>query len=190
MHVSCPHCQNPIELVTRPAAGEVLCPSCGSTFRIESETTVTWSGSVRGRKLGRFELESTVGTGAFGTVYKAHDPQLDRTVALKVPRGGNLPDGQELHRFLREARSTAQLRHPAIVPVYEVGQDNGLPFLVSDFVEGVTLADHLTGGRPSFRESAELISTVAEALDYAHQHGIVHRDVKPSNIMLRDDGTP
>src|SRR5262245_25829370 len=190
MHVSCPHCQNPIELVTRPAAGEVLCPSCGSTFRIESDTTVTWSGAIRGRKLGRFELQSAVGTGAFGTVYKARDPQLDRTVAVKVPRAGNLPDGQGLDRFLREARSTAQLRHPAIVPVYEVGQDDGLPFLVSDFVEGVTLADRLSAGRPAFRESAGLLATVADPLDYAHRHGIVHRDVKPSNIMLRGDGTP
>jgi hypothetical protein len=137
MHLLCPHCQNPIELVTIPASHEVLCASCGSTFRVESETTVTWSGAVCGRRLGRFELLSLVGTGAFGTVYKARDPQLDRTVAVKVPRAGNLPDSHELDRLLREARSTAQLRHPAIVPVHEVGQDDGLPFLISDFVEGV-----------------------------------------------------
>jgi tRNA A-37 threonylcarbamoyl transferase component Bud32 len=190
VHLCCPHCRNPIELIALPSAGEVLCPSCGSTFRVESESTVTWSGSARGQKLGRFEVQSAVGAGAFGTVYKARDPQLDRTVALKVPRVGNLPDGQELDRFLREARSTAQLRHPAIVPIYEVGQDDGLPFLVSDFVEGVTLADRLTATRLTFREAAELVATVADALDYAHQHGIVHRDVKPSNIMLRPDGTP
>src|SRR4051812_31511466 len=167
--LACPHCLCPIELATLPASGEVLCASCGSTFRVEADATVTWSGAVRGRKLGRFELQSPVGTGAFGTVYKARDPQLDRTVAVKVPRAGNLLDGQELDRFLREARATAQLRHPAIVPVYEVGQEDGLPFLVSDFVEGVTLADHLTAGRVPFRDAAELIATVAEALDHAHQ---------------------
>jgi WD40 repeat protein/tRNA A-37 threonylcarbamoyl transferase component Bud32 len=140
--------------------------------------------------MGRFELLSAVGSGAFGTVYKARDPRLDRIVAVKIPRAGNLPDGQELGRFLREARSTAQLRHPAIVPVYEVGQEDGLPYLVSDFVEGVTLADRLTAGRLPFRDAAELAATVAEALDHAHRHGIIHRDVKPSNIMLRPNGTP
>src|SRR5262245_17570773 len=139
MHLACPHCQSPIELVTLPASGEVLCASCGSTFRVESESTASLGSSIRGRRLGRFELIAAVGAGAFGTVYKARDPQLDRTVAVKVPRAGNLPDGQELDRFVREARSSAQLRHPAIVPMYEVGQEEGLPFLVSDFVDGVTL---------------------------------------------------
>jgi WD40 repeat protein/tRNA A-37 threonylcarbamoyl transferase component Bud32 len=189
-HVRCPHCQNPIELVTLPDSGEVRCALCGSTFRLEAESTASLGGVVRGRSLGRFELLAAVGSGAFGTVYRAHDPRLDRTVAVKVPRAGNLPDGQELDRFLREARSTAQLRHPAIVPVYEVGQDEGVPYLVSDFVEGVTLDDRLTAGRLPFREAAELVAGVAEALDYAHRQGIVHRDVKPSNIMLRGDGTP
>jgi tRNA A-37 threonylcarbamoyl transferase component Bud32 len=186
----CPHCQNPIELDTVPASGEVRCASCGSTFRIESDSTRSWGGSVRGRKLGRFELQSSVGTGAFGTVYKARDPQLDRMVAVKVPRPGSLPEGQELDRFIHEARSAAHLRHPAIVPVYEAGQDDGPPYLVTDFVEGVTLADRLTAGPFPFREAAELTSTVADALDYSHRQGIIHRDVKPSNIMLRPDGAP
>jgi serine/threonine-protein kinase len=190
VHLICPHCQGPIELVTLPATGEVLCAACGSTFRVESDATLTWSGADRGRKLGRFELLSVVGTGAFGSVYKARDPHLDRTVAVKVPRAGNLPDRAELDRFLREARTTAQLRHPAIVPVYEVGQEGGLPYLVSDFVEGVTLEDRLTTGRLPFRAAAELVATVAEALDHSHHQGIVHRDIKPSNILLRADGTP
>jgi eukaryotic-like serine/threonine-protein kinase len=190
LHLSCPHCQNPIELVTLPAMGEVLCAACGSTFRVETEATLSWGGPAEVKKLGRFELLETLGTGAFGTVYKAHDPRLDRTVAVKVPRINRLPDGQELDRFLREARSTAQLRHPAIVPVYEVGQEDGVSYLVCDFVDGVTLADRLTAGRVPFREAAELIVTVSDALDYAHRQGIVHRDVKPSNIMIRADGSP
>jgi WD40 repeat protein/tRNA A-37 threonylcarbamoyl transferase component Bud32/tetratricopeptide (TPR) repeat protein len=190
IHVRCPHCQNPIELATLPDSGEVHCALCGSTFRLEGGSTASSGGATCGQKLGRFELISVVGTGAFGTVYRARDPQLDRTVAVKVPRAGNLPGGQELDRFLREARSTAQLRHPAIVPVYEVGQQDGLPYLVSDFVEGVTLADRLTAGNLSFRESAELLARVADALEHAHRNGIIHRDVKPSNIMLRADGTP
>jgi WD40 repeat protein/tetratricopeptide (TPR) repeat protein/tRNA A-37 threonylcarbamoyl transferase component Bud32 len=125
-----------------------------------------------------------VGVGAFGTVYKARDPELDRTVAIKVPRAGNLGSSGDADRFLREARSVAQLRHPSIVPVYETGQSDGQPYLVSEFVEGVTLADLLTAHRPTFRESAQLVASLADALHYAHQQGVIHRDVKPSNVML------
>jgi WD40 repeat protein/tRNA A-37 threonylcarbamoyl transferase component Bud32 len=189
-HVRCPHCQNPIELTAVPTSGEVICAACGSTFRLEAGSTATWGRTARGRRLGRFELLQAVGAGAFGTVYKARDPKLDRTVAVKVPRAGNLPDGQELDRFLREARSTAQLRHPAIVPVYEVGQENGVPYLVSDFVDGVTLGDRLTAGGLPGRAAAALMAEVAEALDHAHRRGVIHRDMKPSNIMLRGDGSP
>jgi serine/threonine protein kinase len=189
MHIICPHCHSPIELVAPPAPDEVLCPSCGSSFRLERGTT-TSGGAGPPRRLGRFELLTVVGSGAFGTVYRARDPNLDREVAVKVPRAGNLADGQDLDRFLREARSVAQLRHPSIVPVHEVGQEDGLPFLVSDFVEGVTLADLLTARRPGFREAAELVAACAEALQYAHQCGVIHRDVKPSNIMLDGDGRP
>ena len=128
--------------------------------------------------------------GGFGTVYKARDPELDRVVAIKVPRSGNLAGPQEMDRFLREARSVAQLRHPAIVAVHEVGQVDGVPYLVSDFVEGVTLTDLLSARRPSPREAAELIAEVADALHYAHQQGVIHRDVKPSNTMLDPDGQP
>jgi hypothetical protein len=97
-----------------------------------------------GQKLGKYELLDSVGQGAFGTVYKARDAELDRVVAIKVPRAGNLAGPQELDRFLREARSVAQLRHPSIVPVHDVGQMDGVPYLVSDFVEGVTLSDLLS----------------------------------------------
>jgi WD40 repeat protein/tRNA A-37 threonylcarbamoyl transferase component Bud32/tetratricopeptide (TPR) repeat protein len=165
-------------------------PMRGSTFRLEDDGTSTGSRASQGHTLGRFELIDAVGCGAFGRVYKARDPKLDRTVALKVPRAGNLPDGHELDRFLREARSTAQLRHPAIVPVYEVGEEQGLPYLVTEFIDGVTLGDRLTSGGLGFRQASDLLARVAEALEHAHRQGIVHRDVKPSNIMLRPDGTP
>jgi WD40 repeat protein len=123
-------------------------------------------------------------------VYRARDNVLDREIALKVPRAGALPDGHELDRFLREARSAAQLRHPSIVPVHEAGQCDEVPYLVSDFVNGVSLDALLTGRRLSFRESAELVAAVADALHYAHMQGVIHRDVKPSNIMIDESGKP
>jgi tRNA A-37 threonylcarbamoyl transferase component Bud32 len=189
MHILCPHCRNPIELVKLTPHEEIACPSCGSSFCLEAEpTTATSTGP--GQKVGRFELLGTVGQGAFGTVFKARDPELDRTVALKVPRPGNLPDGQDLDRFLREARSAAQLRHPSIVTVHEVGADDGRPYLVSDFVEGVTLADQLTARRPAPKDAARLVATIADAVHFAHTQGVVHRDLKPSNIMLDAAGRP
>ena len=188
MHILCPHCRNPIEVVKLTPREEVACPSCGSSFCLETESTTGWARS--GERLGKFELLDTVGQGAFGTVYKARDPELDRTVAIKVPRAGNLAGPQELDRFLREARTVAQLRHPSIVTVHEVGQSEGVPYLVSDFVQGVTLADLLSARRPGFREAAELVAAVADALHFAHERGVVHRDVKPSNIMIGEDGRP
>ena len=142
MYLICPHCQSPIELVAMNNREEILCPSCGSTFRFESENTASWR-SLKGKRLGRFELEESVGTGAFGSVYRARDPELDRPVAIKIPRAGNLDDREDLDRFLREGRSVAQLRHPGIVPVYEVGLADGIPYLVSEFVEGPSLSDVL-----------------------------------------------
>ena len=187
MDLVCPHCHNRIEIVTDTGSGEILCPSCGSTFRLDTEATASWR-SLRGHQLGRFELIESVGVGTFGTVYKARDPQLDRVVAIKIPRSGNLADREDLDRFLREGRSVAQLHHPTIVPVHEVGLSNGVPYLVSGFVDGPNLSDVLTARQPSIRESAELIATLAGALQYAHEHGIVHRDVKPSNVLFDKAG--
>ena len=148
MHVICPHCRNPIEVIQIAPREEIACPSCGSSFHLEVGST---TGDSRGRPEARQVRGDRNGRpGAFGTVYKARDPELDRVVAVKVPRAGNVAGPQELDRFLREARIAAQLRHPTIVSVHEVGQADGLPYIVSDFVQGVTLADLLSAaGRPS-----------------------------------------
>src|SRR5439155_11096147 len=138
----------------------------------------------------QFELLNEIGQGAFGTVYRARDADLGRIVAIKVPRVGRWVTPADQDRFVREARNAAQLAHSGIVPVYEVGRGAAMPYLVSAYVEGVTLAKVLAGRRFGFREAAEVIAQVAEALDHAHRHGVVHRDLKPSNIMLgRSEGS-
>ncbi|MGH7224664.1 MAG: protein kinase domain-containing protein, partial [Gemmataceae bacterium] len=190
MHLICPTCQATVELAEASLPEEVLCPSCGSSFPLNMCSTVVWRPLDGPRRLGRFEVLDQVGAGSFGTVFKARDPELDRVVAIKVPRAGTLSSSADLQRFLREARSVAQLRHPSIVPVHEVGQHDGMPYLVNEFVKGITLADLISGRRSNPRESAILVAAVADALQYAHECGVVHRDVKPSNVMLDEAGKP
>src|SRR5919202_445077 len=137
-----------------------------------------WLSAEMPSRLGKFELLEELGAGSFGHVFRARDAELDRTVAIKVPRAGRLASQEEVDRFLREARSDAQLKHPGVVSVYESGQaDDGTCYLVEEFVPGTTLAQRLGAGRPPFREAAELVAQAADALDYAHRHGVVHRDI-------------
>jgi WD40 repeat protein len=142
------------------------------------------------RRLDRFELLAPVGRGGFGVVYRAWDPDLDRVVAVKVPRADTLFDAEDLARFLHEARHAARLRHPCIAQVYEAGEADGVCYLVSEFVPGKTLEAFLRERRPTPEQAAELLAAVADALHYAHEQGVVHRDVKPSNILLGEDGRP
>jgi serine/threonine protein kinase len=151
-----------------------------------------WSEPESGpRRLGKFELLERLGAGSFGYVYRARDTELGRVVAIKIPRAGNLSSPEDATRFLREARSAAQLKHSGIVSLHETGQTaEGTVFLVEEFVQGQTLARRLNDEPPSFQAAAELVASVAYALDYAHSHGVVHRDIKPSNILLDADGEP
>jgi len=160
----------------------VVCSSCGSSIQLEGAGTATWLEGPR--RLGKFEILGQIGVGSFGTVYKARDTELDRTVAIKIPRAGSIGKQEDQDRFLREARSAAQLDHPSIVSLYDAGQTDGTCYLVSELVQGASLAERLSAGRLGFRQAAELIAQVAEALQYAHSHGVIHRDIKPSNIML------
>lgn len=187
MPLYCPNCNAPVDAAAT-VTEEMRCTVCGSDFRSGSSDTSTWIQQEQ-RSIGKFDLLEEVGAGSFGCVYRARDRELGRTVAIKIPRAGNVGSSGDADRFLREARSVAQLRHPLIVPVFDVGKDNGLPYLVSEFIEGVTLADFLTGQRLSAQVSATLVSQLAEALHYAHQNGVIHRDVKPSNIMLEKDAS-
>ena len=188
MHIHCPHCRSPIEVVDEQELRDVTCPSCGSSFNLLPDETVTRIAKEQ-KTLGHFELMDRIGVGAFGEVWTAHDSELDRTVAIKLPRKGQL-SAEEAESFLREARSAARLNHPGIVAVHEVGKVDDQLFIVSDYVRGVTLADWLTANRPTPKEAAELVAQLADAVQHAHEHGVIHRDLKPSNIMLDDTGQP
>lgn len=143
-------------------------------------------------KIGRYDILGRIGAGGMGTVYKAHDPHLNRTVALKVPHIDTLhPDrAKRLERFQREARSAAQVWHPHVCPIYDVGVHDGQPYIVMAHVEGWSLAERLAkhGRFDDVGEAVILIRQLLDALEAVHRHGIVHRDLKPSNVLLDAGG--
>ena len=134
---------------------------------------------------GRYRLEKLLAEGGFAEVYRAFDEELQRPVAIKVPKPGRLESNDS---FLAEARRVARLRHDGIVPVYDVGVEAGSCFIVSEFLEGGTLADQLTKEKPSAPQACRWIAEVADALEYAHLHGVIHRDVKPGNLLVDHHG--
>lgn len=145
---------------------------------------------LSGRRLGGFELIEPLGAGSFGSVWRARQVRLEREVAVKVLDPLVARDPNAARRFEREGRSAASLEHPSIVAVYEAGDDDGLYFLAMRLVDGETLADRISRDAPLDRGSVdELLRPIAEALDAAHATGLIHRDVKPANILL-EDGRP
>ncbi len=142
-------------------------------------------------RIGRYRIERVLGKGGFGLVYLAHDDQLNRRVAMKVPHAKLISKPEDAEAYLAEARTVANLDHPGIVPVHDVGSTEDCPcYVVSKYIEGVDLSAKLRQHRLKYREAAELVATVAEALHYAHKQGLVHRDVKPGNILIGKDDKP
>jgi hypothetical protein len=141
-------------------------------------------------QVGRFAILSELGSGGFGTVYRGFDPELKREVAVKLPHSIRLRSPIHAERFIRESRHLAQLRHPNILPVYEIGMADGTPFLVTELLDGETVAHTLRTRKMDMAESAVIMAKICDALHHAHEAGIIHRDVKPGNIMIDRHGEP
>ncbi len=203
VRVFCPNCSEGCSVTDNSLGRSETCEHCGNQFTLNAETIALQGGTPPAdigtaaaqtfhptMTLGRFEVRTRLGAGAFGAVYRGYDPTLQREVALKIPHPGSLDSEKAKERFLQEPKAAAQLRHPNIVPVYDAGVDGDMYYIASAFIEGQALNVVIGEARPDLRKSAAIVRTLAEALDYAHGRGIVHRDVKPANVMLDSDGTP
>ena len=142
------------------------------------------------RCFGDYEIVREIARGGMGVVFRARQLSLNRTVALKMILAGQLANDTDVKRFYTEAEAAANLDHPGIVPIFEVGQHQGQHYFSMGFVEGQSLSQRLAEGPFPARAAAELIRRVGEAIEYAHQRGVIHRDLKPANILLDRDGSP
>ena len=141
-----------------------------------------------GTRLGRYEIRSELGTGGMGEVYLAQDTRLGRQVALKILPPNLAEDNDRMSRFVREAKSASALNHPNIITIHEIGEIDGLHFIATEYIEGETLKARLQTQSLSLKSTLDIALQVASALDAAHCAGIIHRDIKPDNIMVRSDG--
>ncbi len=187
LRISCPHCGNPVQVVSEDVH-EVVCDSCGSSVNVETSRrrqSMKASSLPLPDRLGHFKIVRVLGEGGFGIVYLAEDQHLDsRQVAIKIPRHGFFADSEEEQRFFREARNVARLKHPNIAQVFEISEDRNTPFIVSEFIDGLTLRDLSNGVKLTALEIVKLLIQIAEAVEFAHQNKIIHRDLKSSNILV------
>lgn len=187
----CPECGRPIPT----AAPEGLCPACLALTAVDEPAadpahTPPDQPFANLRFYGDYELIRELGRGAMGVVHLAHQLGVNRPVALKLLVGGAAAGRDFIHRFHTEAATAARLDHPGIVPVYEFGTHDGAYYLAMKYLEGGTLADRLKAGLLEPPEIARIMIRIAQAVHYAHQHGVLHRDLKPGNILLDTDGQP
>ena len=166
---------------TRPGVEPIAVPLGSEPGRLAAPTLP--------EQFGRYRILQVIGQGAMGSVYLAHDSQLDRIVALKVPLVGATDSPRALARFYREARAAATLSHPNICPVYDVGTIDDIHFVTMAYIEGKPLSTLMRGDAPLPQKSvAAVIRKLALAMHEAHAHGVIHRDLKPSNVALDDRG--
>ncbi len=141
-----------------------------------------------GKKINQYEIRELIGKGGMGEVFLARDTKLDRKVALKILPAEFADDGDRMSRFVREAKSASALNHPNIITIYEIGESDGAHYIATEFIDGRTLTAYAKSERLSYRSALDIALQVASALDEAHRAGIVHRDIKPDNIMIRENG--
>ena len=141
-----------------------------------------------GTKLGPYEIHASIGAGGMGEVYRAHDTRLNRDVAIKILPSSFSADPDRLQRFAQESRAAAALNHPNILSIYDIGEDRGAPYVVSELLEGETLRERLRPGALTSRKATDYAQQVAKGLAAAHEKGIVHRDLKPENLFITHDG--
>lgn len=195
MQPVCSHCNVAVAEDT-PTEGNARCPRCGNRLDLShADAAPAPPSDARNvglpSYLGRYRVVAHVGVGSFATIYRGRDDDLGRDVAIKVLHTRLLKSEKVLKSFLAEARILASLQHPGIVPIYDIGRgDDGGYYLVTHFVEGRDLKAILKECRPPLEQTVEIIARIAEALDYAHRHGLVHRDVKPANVLVDRDDTP
>ena len=143
------------------------------------------------KTIGRYEIKDTLGRGGMATVYLAHDPSSKRDVAVKVlPRESLGKEANALERFKKELETIASLEHPAIVPVYDVGEENGQPYFVMRYMAGGSLSILIQEGKFSLQDTARIIERIAVALDHSHSRNIIHRDIKRNNILFDLNDNP
>ena len=143
----------------------------------------------QGTKLGQYEVQDFIGQGAMGLVYRAYHAQLERIGAIKVMQAIT-PDADTVARFRHEAQAIAKLRHPNIVDVYDFGEFQGTPYMIVEYIPGGSLATRMAHGRLDTDKALSYLRGIAAGLDYAHNHGVVHRDVKPANVLMTNEDTP
>src|SRR5262249_43499747 len=142
-----------------------------------------------GARIGPYDIQSLLGAGGMGEVYRARDTRLDRIVAIKVLSADLDRQPKARRRFEQEARAVSRLHHPHICTLFDIGEEDGTSFLVMEYLQGETLASRLSGGALPLDQVLRFGIEIADALDHAHRRGIVHRDLKPSNIMLTAEGS-